>query len=125
MSDILISDAERRVMQLLWVDHPQSADDLIKALAPDTGWKSGTIKTLINRLLNKQAISAKKDGRRFLYSPAVSRKSCLQKDSQQFLSRWFDGKLAPLVSHLSETDQLSATEIAELKKLLDDLQDEG
>ena len=37
------------------------------------------------------------------------------------LDRLFDGRLAPLVSHLSQRQALSDEDIAELKRLVEDL----
>ncbi|MBO9547430.1 BlaI/MecI/CopY family transcriptional regulator, partial [Caulobacter sp.] len=42
----------------------------------------------------------------------------VETESRGLLDRLFDGRLAPLVSHLSEGDKLSADDIAELKALI-------
>ena len=118
-----ISDAEAMVMEVLWTSSPRSAEDVIAALAPDTGWAEPTIKTLLNRLLNKGAVSALKDGRRYLYSPVLRRESWVQAQSEGLLSRLFGGRVAPLVAHFSERGQLSAADIAELKRLVSELDD--
>ena len=76
---------------------------------------------LLNRLLKKGAVAADKDGRRFLYRPTVSRQDYVQSESQGLLDRLFDGRLAPLVSHLSQRQALSDEDIAELKRLVEDL----
>ena len=68
-----ISSAESMLMQALWDRHPQSADELIRTLGPVQGWHESTVKTLITRLLQKQAITAEKDGRRSLYAPLLTR----------------------------------------------------
>ena len=72
-----ISDAETMVMEVLWGASPRSAEEVIAALADSTGWAEPTIKTLLNRLLNKGAIQAAKQGRRYLYSPVLSRDAWL------------------------------------------------
>ena len=82
-----------------------------------------TVHTLIGRLVKKGAIKAERDGRRYLYAPAVARQDYVQDESQGLLDRLFDGKLAPLVSHFAETNQLSAEDIAELKRLVAELGD--
>lgn len=117
---IQISEAEAQVMQVLWERHPQTAEDVCAALAGQ-GWQDATIKTLLNRLLNKAAISASKDGRRYLYAPLLAREDWLATESQGFLDRMFNGRLAPLVAHFSQHKALSKADIAELKKLVKDL----
>ena len=77
--DIAISEAESVVMDILWRTHPASADEVIAALAGQQDWQEATIKTLLNRLLNKGAIKADKDGRRYLYSPLLQREAWLSR----------------------------------------------
>jgi Predicted transcriptional regulator len=124
MDTIPISDAEAVVMEALWRSSPRSAEDVVAALAGDTGWAEGTIKTLLNRLLNKGAISAARDGRRYLYSPVLQREAWVQQQSEGLLARLFGGRVAPLVAHFSERGKLSPADIAELKRLVSEL-DEG
>ncbi|WP_454829124.1 BlaI/MecI/CopY family transcriptional regulator [Pseudoxanthomonas wuyuanensis] len=119
-----ISDAEATVMEVLWQTNPLGADEVVAALAAHTGWAEPTIKTLLNRLLNKGAIRAQKQGRRYLYSPVLARQAWVQQQSEGLLERLFGGRVAPLVAHFSERGKLSAADIAELRKLLGELDDE-
>ncbi|MCW4454654.1 BlaI/MecI/CopY family transcriptional regulator [Flavobacterium sp. MXW15] len=121
---IQISEAEAVVMEVLWRRHPLAAEEVVAALSGRSDWAEPTIKTLLNRLLNKGAIAAEKDGRRYLYSPRVAREEWVLEESQGLLERLFDGRVAPLVAHFSQRGQLSAQDIAELKKLIQELDDE-
>jgi BlaI family transcriptional regulator, penicillinase repressor len=121
---VSITDAERQIMEVLWNKHPVSAEEIIEALAGTTDWRTGTIKALLNRMLKKGSVTATAQGRRYLYEPAVSRRECMGRDSQRLLDRWFDGRLAPLVAHLSNTDSLTRKELAELRQLMDKLSDD-
>jgi predicted transcriptional regulator len=114
-----ISTAESVVMGALWTRAPLSAEDITAQVAEGQGWSEATVKTLINRLLNKGAIAAERDGRRYLYRPLLARDAYLEAESQGLLDRLFDGRLAPLVSHFSEKGALTAEDIAELKKLIE------
>ena len=118
-----ISAAESLVMEALWRQSPLSAEDIVAAVGPDQNWSDKTVKTLLNRLLTKKAIAAARDGRRYLYSPLVPRSAYVQDESRGLIDRLFDGKLAPLVSHFAETNQLGAEDIAELKRLIAELDD--
>jgi BlaI family penicillinase repressor len=121
-----ISGAESVVMAALWKRQPQgapmSAEEIGAEVAEGQGWSEATVKTLINRLLKKKAIAATRDGRRFLYRPLTARAAYVQAESQGLLDRLFDGRLAPLVSHFSETQALSAEDIAELKRLIAEME---
>jgi predicted transcriptional regulator len=119
-----ISEAESVVMELLWQRSPLGADEVVAALAAGQEWQEPTIKTLLNRLLKKGAIRARKDGRRFLYSPVLKRVDWVQHESKGLLDRLFDGRVAPLVAHFSEKGRLSKKDIDELKKLIEGLDDD-
>ena len=116
-----ISDAESEVMQVLWRKAPQSAEEVIEALAARQDWQDATIKTLLNRLLNKGAIRAEKDGRRYLYAPVLGRDEWVAGESGSLLERLFDGRVAPLVAHFSQHRKLSKKDIAELRRLVEEL----
>jgi predicted transcriptional regulator len=118
-----ISAAESLIMEALWRKSPMSAEDIVAEVGPEQNWADKTVRTLINRLLTKSAISATRDGRRYLYSAAVERADYVSSESKGLVDRLFDGKLAPLVSHFAETNQLSASDIAELKRLVAELDD--
>jgi BlaI family penicillinase repressor len=119
-----ISEAESVVMDVLWRRHPLAADEVVAALGDAQQWQEATIKTLLNRLLNKGAITATKEGRRYLYSPVLKREDWLLEESQGLLERLFGGRVAPLVAHFSQHRKLSKKDIAELRKLLEDLDDQ-
>ncbi|WP_340648412.1 BlaI/MecI/CopY family transcriptional regulator [Pseudoxanthomonas winnipegensis] len=119
-----ISEAEAVVMEVLWERSPLGADEVVAALASRNDWAEPTIKTLLNRLLNKGAIQAAKEGRRYLYSPVLTRQVWVQQQSEGLLERVFGGRVAPLVAHFSQRGKLSAQDIAELKRLVQELDDE-
>ena len=114
-----ISEAESRVMEVLWRKAPQSSEDIVAALRQDSDWHEKTIRTLLNRLLGKGAATAQKDGRRYLYSPALTREQWQSQESRNLLDRVFGGRVAPLLAHFSRHEKLSAKDVDELRKLLD------
>ncbi len=119
-----ISEAEAAVMEVLWSASPRSAEEILDAVGAERGWREGTVKSLLNRLLKKQAVRAEKDGRRYLYSPLVAREAYVSQESAGLLDRLFDGRVAPLVAHFSAQNKLSARDIEELKRLIGELDDE-
>ncbi len=120
-SEIDISDAESVVMEVLWDRNPLAAEDIVAALATSQQWQEATIKTLINRLLKKGAISAEAEGRRYWYTPVLQRDSWLHRQSAGLLDRLFDGRVAPLVAHFGRHRKLSKKDIVELKQLIKDM----
>ena len=116
-----ISDAESVVMEALWARSPLASDEVVSALGQQQDWQEATIKTLLNRLLNKGAISAERDGRRYLYSPLIKREDWVSRQSENLLDRLFGGRVAPLVAHFSAHRQLSQADIDELRRLLEEI----
>jgi predicted transcriptional regulator len=114
-----ISDAESVVMEVLWQRSPQGADEVLAALAGAQDWREATVKTLLNRLLKKGAISAEAEGRRYRYSPVLTREAWLTQTSRGLLDRLFGGRVAPLVAHFGEQKALTRKDIEELRALLE------
>lgn len=116
-----ITEAESKIMEVIWQRGSCTAEQILAELSGSTDWREGTVKTLINRLLKKGAISAEAEGRRFVYTACGSRSDWVQDESRSFLRRMFGGKVAPLVAHFSERGELSPSDIAALRKLVRDL----
>ncbi len=120
-----ISSAESQIMEALWSHGALTPDEVVAEVGPANGWARNTVRVIITRLLNKGAISSAKeaDGR-FLYRPVLARSAYVQAESQGLLDRLFEGKLAPLVAHFAEHRQLTAEDVATLKALIAEIDDE-
>jgi predicted transcriptional regulator len=122
---IAISEAESLVMDVLWrVGMPAGSEDVVKALSKQK-WQETTVKTLLGRLLRKGAIKASRDQRRYLYVPVLTREQWLSFESTRLLDRLFGGRVAPLVTHFGQHHRLSKQDIADLKRLIAEMNDEG
>ena len=113
-----ISSAESVLMEVLWKKSPIPSDEIVAGVAQPNGWSESTVRTLLNRLLNKGAVKATRSGRQYFYRPAVERSQYVLAESRGLIDRLFDGRISPLVAHLSEHETLSADDIAELKSLI-------
>lgn len=126
MSTPKISTAESQVMNALWDDGPLPADELVRRLGPAQDWGEATVKTLINRLLKKKAVTSERAAGRTMYRPLVSRADYVTEESRGLLDRLFGGEVAPLVAHFAEHRALSADDVKRLKKLIAELdEDDG
>jgi BlaI family transcriptional regulator, penicillinase repressor len=121
---VSISEAEAIVMQVFWARGALPTEDVVAALESHGKWQEATVKTLLNRLLKKGALRARKDNRRYVYSPVLTREEWISNESHGFLDRLFGGRVAPLVSYFSQQKKLSKSDIADLKRLIKDLDDE-
>ncbi|GIU41378.1 BlaI family transcriptional regulator [Shewanella sairae] len=114
-----ISNAELSVLNILWQSSPKSASEVINQLSLSHDWHEKTIKTLLNRLVKKQAIGFEKQGRSYLYSPLIDQTEYQLKESESFIDRLFSGRVAPLVAGFAKQNKLSAQDVEELQQLID------
>jgi BlaI family penicillinase repressor len=113
-----ISDAEWEVMRVLWAEAPLASQQIVDRLAGHKEWSPRTIKTMLNRLMKKKALTFQTEGNRYLYQPAVSQEQCVREESRSFLDRVFGGAVAPMLNHFVQNAKLSAEEIEQLKRVL-------
>lgn len=115
-----ISDAEWRIMKVLWDAPGGTVNDVADALHKETRWHPKTVRTMMNRLVTKGVLKSVKDQGPYRYTPALSREDCVDTAADSFLDRLFDGALVPMVSHFVRHRKLSAKERAALKKILEE-----
>ncbi len=116
-----ISEAEHAVMEALWDRGTLTATEVCDAVGEQRDWSLATVKTLLSRLVQKQAIETRPDGRRFLYTPLMARSDYVGGESRRLVDRLFGGKAASLVAHLAETEALSDSDVSEIEALLKEL----
>jgi predicted transcriptional regulator len=85
--NVPISEAESVVMQVFWERGALPTEEVVAALESHGKWQEATVKTLLNRLLKKGALKARKDNRRYVYSPVLAREDWLSNESHGFLDR--------------------------------------
>lgn len=116
-----ISEAEQAVMEALWARSPLTANEVADAVAPARGWTLATVKTLLSRLVAKQAVQTAPDGKRFLYSPKVARVDFATCESKRLVDRLFGGSAAGLFAHLAEAEALTDKDLTQIEALLKEL----
>ena len=67
-----ISDAEWQVMKIIWMQGEQTSTDLIRVLAERFDWSKSTVQTLLARLVEKDCLTRKKEGKSFVYSALLT-----------------------------------------------------
>lgn len=118
-NELRISEAEWRVMEVLWELETARPAEIIEALEIEADWNHRTIRTLLSRLNKKGAVKAVESGARYRYAPAVSRDECLRVERRSFVRRFFSGDVRALVTHFVQSDSLSSKDLKELRTLLD------
>lgn len=114
-----LTEAEWQIMNALWQKHPATARDVMDRLPVGVQWAYTTIKTMLTRLVEKQAVSEIKQGNTSIYDPLVSQQKARLSAFRSLLDQAFDGAIGPLVHFLAEEKQLSAKEKKELARILE------
>jgi BlaI family penicillinase repressor len=115
-----ISESEWSVMEALWESCPQTASELTRTLRPTMNWAENTVRTLLTRLIEKGALkTAENSSGTRTYLPAVKREACVRAEGESFMQRIFGGAAKPLLVHFAQNSKLTAAEVRELKKILD------
>ncbi len=114
-----ISDAEWEVMKFVWAHAPVTTNDVVDALTRTTEWKPKTVMTLLNRLVKKGVLDFTKKGRLYEYVALVAQEECTHVESQSFLKRVYGGHLQPMLVNFLKQARLSADDVKELKRILD------
>ena len=113
-----ISEAEWEVMRVFWRSSPRTANDVVEALSRQTHWQRETIRTLINRLVQKKALGFKKNGRQYDYYPLVGEADCIKAETRSLLRRFGGGPIEPMLAAFVEERQLTPEQIERLKQIL-------
>jgi BlaI family penicillinase repressor len=114
-----ISEAEWQVMKVLWGKGHATANEVVDHLRDKTDWNPKTVKTLINRLSSKGAISFEKEGRQYKYFPVLLEAECVKAETSSFLQRAGAAAIKPMLAAFIAEQELSDDDIAELKQILD------
>lgn len=116
-SRMVISESEWEVMKVLWREPPKTLPEILAGLK-ETGWSTTTIQTYLARLVKKGALTTERQGKGYLYYPAISEHNYRLAESRNFLSRLYDGSLTQMVKGFVSSGSLSEEELWELKQLI-------
>ena len=112
------SNAEWAVMNALWQHGPMAAGQVFDAVSQEKRWSYSTTRTLINRLVEKGWLDARRVGNSYLYSAAVPRKKAVRSAVQEFTGRVLDGLLSPFVAYYAEEHELTEEDVRRLEEII-------
>jgi len=116
--------AEWAVMEALWTRDRGTATELQRDLEETHHWAYSTVKTMLDRLVVKGFVKARRVGNVYEYAPKVHRGSVVARAVDDLFDRVLAGSLAPMLDRLIESRRLSPTEIDELREMLDQYSDD-
>ena len=116
--NVALTSAEWSVMECLWEHAPRTGRELTEALEKRCGWSRSTTLTLLRRLEDKGAVGTETEGRVKAFLPLVSREEAALRETENLLSRVYQGSLSLMVSAFTKKQALSRGELEELYAIL-------
>src|SRR5689334_9887165 len=107
------------VMRALWAGGERSVGEVTEALRGRRGLAHTTVSTLLTRLQNRALVSSRRDGRQLIYKAEVDERQVRRSMVSSLLGSLFGGDAQALVAHLVREDEISADDLAAVRRLLD------
>lgn len=114
-----ISESEWEIMTVLWKEAPLTANEIISNLQERTDWKPKTIRSLLDRLVKKNAVGVNKEQRIYTFYPLYTQDECQHAEAESFVKRIYGGTLKSMLVQFIQEDSLSDEDIKELRSILD------
>jgi len=114
-----LTKAEWLIMKCCWKKGKCTARDVYEEMLKQKAWRYQTVKTMLDRLVQKDYVKMSKIGPICLFEPAVSQTRVMGKALDTFVGTVLDGALAPVFAHLAKGGKLGQEDIESLKKLVE------
>lgn len=125
MEQTKLNASEWSVMTCLWEHSPRTVMQLVDDLKEQVGWAKSTTITVLRRMEEKGLLCCEIVGRGKSYSPAVEREQAVMAETRSFLDRVYQGSVGLMMSYMSERQELSREDIAQLRAILDAAEEEN
>jgi len=117
-SAVELTEAEWAIMKVVWQKQPCAAGTVQETLAKSKGWAYSTVKTTMDRMVEKGFLQIEKIRNLQLFCSRISEVDAKRGEFRKMLKRAFDGALTPMMQFLIEYEGLSKNEAAQLRKLV-------
>ena len=112
------TEAEWKIMEVLWDHAPRTMSEITKALEHTTGWTRHTVITLLKRMQEKGTVAVDESGDVKRYTPLMTQEEASTQQTKKFLSHVFSGKASLLINHLVDSGEITLKEMDELMDMM-------
>lgn len=116
------TEAEWKILEVLWAQSPRTIAEITKALAAGTGWSRHVVITLLKRMEEKGTVTVDDTGAAKRYVPKVSQKEASTEETGKFLTHVFKGDATLLLNQLVDSGRLTADD---LKQILQEMSNDN
>lgn len=110
-----LSETELEVMEVIWNLSTAVTVNQLLDIFKSKDWKTSTLSTILNRLIEKGFLTKSLNGKSNYYNPALTFDEYKKYETRSFLSRLYNGKAKNFIAALVDDDELNQEDIAELK----------
>ena len=125
MENMKLNASEWNVLNCLWENNPRTVMQLVADLEESVGWAKSTTITTLRRMEEKGLVRVEQAGRGKSYTPAVEREQAVTAETHSFLDRVYQGSVGLMMSAMAKRQELSPNEVAELRAILDQIEEEN
>jgi predicted transcriptional regulator len=115
---VYLTDAEWKIMNLLWSHDELTITQLTSALADETAWSKQTIISFLNRLEAKAAVSFVRKGQAKVFFALIERETTAANETKDLIDKVFSGSLGLMVNTIAKNRNFSSAEIKELEDIV-------
>jgi BlaI family transcriptional regulator, penicillinase repressor len=115
---IELTEAEWRIIKAVWAGEPCTAPGIQSVLEGETGWTYSTVRTLMDRMVVKGLLAAKKLGKMTTYRAVATPRQAQRGELMYALKNAFNGALTPMVECLLNTRDLTSDELHKIELLI-------
>lgn len=121
-----LGEAELEIMQVIWGSNPPvTSNQILKELQARRKWQLSTLMTSLSRLADKGYVCCDRSTGSNLYNPLVTEDEYRTNESKNFLEKLYNNSLQNMVATLYSNRALKSSDVEELRKFLDELEDKG
>lgn len=113
-----LTEAELRLMEVLWERGPASVHQLLEALSGKPALAYNSVLTTVRILEKKGYVRHTKDGRAHIYAPLVARDEASRFEIRNLVNRFFNSSHELLVLNLLEDKNIESQELQRVRELL-------
>jgi predicted transcriptional regulator len=121
---ITLTQAELRLMRVLWARGESTVADVAAATADEGALAYTSVLTTIRILESKGYVTHRQDGRAFLYSTCIGEQEASRSEVRHVLQRFFGNSRERLLLSLLGDDDISPDELKRLKEAIAEIPDE-
>ncbi|MGA1984222.1 MAG: BlaI/MecI/CopY family transcriptional regulator [Acidobacteriaceae bacterium] len=113
-----LTEAELRLMKMLWVRGESAVSDLVAAMPESEALAYTSVLTTVRILEQKGYVRHRQEGRAFLYSPCVKEQEASRSEIRHMMQRFFGNSRERLLLSLLGDEEIDAEELQRLKEAI-------